>query len=1127
MNRCIPPDQFHRLLDEQMNAAERQTLEAHVDGCALCQEALARLLEETEGNAPGLKWRCLRPSESASTLDVPNGFLQRLKLHLAQTTGAVPELRKGGNGITTAEILFPDPPTLPGSIGGLESYHILAELGRGAFGFVFKAHDEKLDCPVAIKVLKPELAASVSDRSRFEAEARKAAAVRHDHVVAIHRVGSNPGFALPYFVMEYIDGEPLSERLRRQGVLPPREAAEITRQVALGLAAAHERGLVHRDIKPSNILMEKSSGRARITDFGLARTVDVRSEKFTQSGGMAGTPPYMSPEQITAPQQIDHRSDIYSLGVVLYELLNGEPPFRGQTHLVLQQVVHDEPRSLRRLNDAIPRDLETICLCCLQKDPAKRYASAGAFAEDLRRFLAGEPIQARPVRAWERAVKWSKRRPVIAGLLASVVGVTALGFGLVTWQWRRAESAGEQLAAKATELAETARELEIKNYVRTIALAESELKRRVGSRADELLDQCPERLRGWEWHYLKRLPFAHFPTLEHDPFVTGVAFSADGMQLAVGDLAGNVTVWDAQTGQKRCTLTGRAQAVAAVPGGYGALVRSLVFSPDGKYLAAGGHSNLVTWWNLSTGQLLPSFSGHTSWVVGLVFSPDGRRLVSTSRDRTVRVWDVTSRHEVLKFDEHAHALAHGGLAFCADGRRVTSVGCDGLVKVWDATSGETACTFHGDVQSVSFASFSRDGRHVALGSDEGTVKIFQTEPWKEVRTLAAHATRVVRLALSPDGRRLASTGEDRVVKVWDVTTGHEALLLDVHSKRINGLAFSPDGHRLASGSADGTVKVSDGTPWVDSESGATTTWTAHEHKVVEVAFSPDSQRLVSAGWDKTVKIWDLNSGEREMSAPRLALSVHGFTAVLTGVAVSRDGRLFAAASMDGTVKICAVSTGQDICTLDGKAGPVHAVAFSPITNAVVSAHDDGTVKIWNVERGGTGPLSFQAHSDAVLGVAYSPDGLLLASAGGTGQDAVAVWEAATGKAIRKLNPSRSIKWSVAFSPNGRYLACAAGPECPVLDVATGREVHQHPIQPVDNAYRAAFSRDGRRLATACDGQTVRLWDVATGQELTALRVSGGELWGVSFSPDGRYLASCSGYKGKGTIQIWEARIWDK
>jgi serine/threonine protein kinase len=373
----------------------------------------------------------------------------------------------------------------------LESYHIIAQLGRGAFGLVFKAYDEKLDCSVALKVLKPELAASAKERTRFEGEARKAAAVRHDHVVTIHRVGSTPGFALPYFVMEYIDGEALSNRLERQGALTSREAAEIGRQVALGLAAAHARGQVHRDIKPSNILLDKCSGRAKITDFGLARTLEVRTEKLTQSGGIVGTPPYMSPEQIVAPQRIDHKSDVYSLGVVLYEMLTGEPPFRGLTHLVLGQVVHEEPRSLRRLNDTIPRDLETICLHCLQKEAGKRYASASALAEDLRRFLTGEPIQARPTRPWERAAKWAKRRPAIACLAAAVVLLGALGFGLVTWQWR------------ATVAAQRGSEQNL--YFNCIALAKSELLLENWGRAAEILDQCDQRWRGWEHDYLRRL----------------------------------------------------------------------------------------------------------------------------------------------------------------------------------------------------------------------------------------------------------------------------------------------------------------------------------------------------------------------------------------------------------------------------------------------------------------------------------------------------------------------------------------------------------------------------------------------------------------------------------------------
>jgi hypothetical protein len=302
-------------------------------------------------------------------------------------------------------------------------------------------------------------------------------------------------------------------------------------------------------------------------DFGLVRVTSLPAGT-TQEGSLLGTPEYMNPEQVRAPERIDTRSDIYSLGVTLYETLTGEVPFPGTPHHVLQQLLDEEPRSPRRLNGAIPRDLEIICLKCLQKDPGKRYPDAPALAEDLRRFLAGESIQARPVAAWERGVKWARRRPAIAALLAMVILVTAGGFAGVTWQWRKTEAARS--------------DLETSLYFNRIALAAQEMSANQVGRAEELLDKCPTHLRGWEWHYLKRLRYGGLDPLQHTFVARGVTFSPDGQHVAAGADDGTVKIWDATTQKVLRTLQGHTGRV-----------KCLAYSPDGQHLATASTDGVI------------------------------------------------------------------------------------------------------------------------------------------------------------------------------------------------------------------------------------------------------------------------------------------------------------------------------------------------------------------------------------------------------------------------------------------------------------------------------------------------------------------------------------------------------
>jgi serine/threonine protein kinase len=403
---CPADGQLAQLVADQVQGLQRAELESHLEACSSCQQKVSTLCDSTES----MDWRnvLLRPKAAA---DPRPEFLERLKCQSPFVQRAIE---------------FPGPPSDAAPLGSLESYDILAELGHGGMGAVYLARDTHLGHRVALKVLLPELAASPIERERFKREGHAAAAVKHDHIVTVHRADTAPDFPLPYLVMEYIEGGSLRTRLERQRPLPPREAAAIVRQISLGLSAAHQKGLVHRDVKPANVLLESETGRAKITDFGLARTVDAGADHLTQHGGAVGTPAYMSPEHILHPQQVDGRSDIYSLGTVLYELLTGERTFAGTTPMILSQTVHEEPRPPRRLNDRVPRDLETICLKCLRKDPADRYATAGDLADDLDRFLDGCPITARPVGRRERWVMWCRRNPWTAGLVSSIAALLVL-----------------------------------------------------------------------------------------------------------------------------------------------------------------------------------------------------------------------------------------------------------------------------------------------------------------------------------------------------------------------------------------------------------------------------------------------------------------------------------------------------------------------------------------------------------------------------------------------------------------------------------------------------------------------------------------------------------------------------
>jgi WD40 repeat protein/tRNA A-37 threonylcarbamoyl transferase component Bud32 len=1022
-----------------------------------------------------------------------------------------------------AAVAMPAPEAkLPRVVG---KYQLVEVLGQGSFGTVYRARDVELARVVAVKVPRTSAFTSAEQRQRFVNEARSTARLTHPAIVPVYDIAHDG--ELPYIVRDYIDGRTLHQLMSEQR-LGFREAAELVAQVADALAYAHERDVIHRDVNPRNILLD-AAGRPHVTDFGLAR----RDEStLTLEGEILGTPAYMAPEQAAgAHGQADGRSDLYSLGVVLYELLTGELPFRGNVRMLLYQVLHDEPRPPRRLDDRVPRDLETICLKAMAKAPARRYATAADLAADLRRYLDGKPIQARPVRAAERLWCWCRRNPLLAASLACIALSLLAGTGVASYfaavadaRDREARLEQQRSAVFEANAKEMGHLRGIADEQRAEANKQRALVRRylhfsrinmahhawqeghVG-RMDELLSvesprdakQADER--GFEWHYLWRLRHGNQLTLRgHAYMVRCVAFSPDGERLAsVSGLMrpdpGAIKFWNVRTGQLQSTLDL----------GWREDPMSVAFSPDGTRVAGGLGVGIVRLWDAKTNRELLSVSGPSTHVRRVSFSPDGRRIAGAFLDGTVQIWDAETGLKL--FTVRGRAGDNRGLAFSPDGRRLAAPGEDRTIRLWDAGTGRELAVLRGHAGDVHGVAFCSDGRRLASASQDLTVRVWDADTSQQVAVLQGHTRDVHAAAFSPDGKLLASGSADRTIKVWDAATGKLLFTLKGHTAEVDDLAFSPDGKQLASGSSDKTVKIWDVAP---QQEALVLEWP--KQIVQSVTFSPDGKRLAGGSEDGTIKMWDALGG-----VELCAIKAH--SRQVRWVAFSPDGRRLASAADDHTIKVWGAATGARHLTLEGHIDEVRGVAFSPDGKCLASSSKDGTVRLWNAETGEE-LLTLLARvsktrGDLVRCVAFSPDGQRLACA--CDDCTATVWRVRDGQELLKLKHDDWVT-SVTFSPDGRTLACAARNWLIKLWDAASGDVKLTLKGHTDYVRAVAFSPDGQRLASGSYDKTVKIWDPITGQETLTLKGHDRSVTSVVFSPDGRRLASAS---GDGTIRIWD------
>jgi WD40 repeat protein len=974
----------------------------------------------------------------------------------------------------------------------LGDYELTAKLAQGGMGVVYKARQISLNRIVALKTIKAGAFASDRELRLFQSEAEAIAALDHPGIVPIFEIGEHHG--VRFYSMMLIEGQNLHEcRERFHG--KPRTIAHLVAQIAQAVHHAHLRGVLHRDLKPANILVD-GQNQPHVVDWGLAKRLEIDGE-LASTTSVAGTPCYMAPEQAQGLRHaITTATDVYGLGTILYALLTRRPPFHAGTTLqTLRQVIEQEPRRPRAIDPKIDADLETICLKCLEKDPKKRFSTALELAEDLERWLHGEPINARPASRVERVTKYVRRRPAISGLIVLVHVVGLLGLAGILWQW------GAALAARDEALRSEDGALR-QAYVAKMNLASRDWSDANIGHVRQLLDSTAPRpgkvdLRGFEWYYLNRLNSLDTLTLTgHNAVVWDVACSPDGTRLAScaeGDRA--VRIWDAASGQL-------IRALADLPN----IPYCLAFHPAGMQLAASyraeGVSKIIVW-DLATGQPLRTLNEQSKPISGVAYSPDGKLLAASSDDGTVRILNSPSGQNLKSF--LAHPDGARAVKFSPDGQSIVC-GTHRGASLWDVASGKEIRRFEGHSQQVTDVAYSPDGKRLASIARDKTVRLWDIATGRNLWVVPAHPTGGLGIAFSGDGTRLASVGFDQMVKLWDAADGREVRTLRGHAGAIYQVRFLPDGKRLVTASQDGTVKLWDADTDQESQ-----TLQGHTATILSAQFSPDGTYIASAGQDRLVKFWDL-------ATRKVIAELPGHTADVNRVRFSPDGRHLASASDDRVVKVWNVATRQVIHSLEGHSDSIFGLAYRHDGHMLATASKDLTIKLWDPDRGAL-LRTLRGHFGRVWDVAFSPDGKSLASAGD--DHTVRFWDAATGKETRKIEEQGLRVTTVAFNPDGTQLA--AGGFDPVIkqwDVTTGRliqDISGH-LQGIESL---TFSPDGTRLVSAGHDQSIRIWDVTLGQELLALKGHTGIIAAVAFSPDGKRLVSAGEDRA---IKLWDTVI---
>lgn len=951
----------------------------------------------------------------------------------------------------------------------IANFSLVRLLGQGGFGAVWLAEDRSLGRQVALKLPK-----ATGKDAKLLHEAQTAARLKHPNIVSIYEVGVDEGQV--FIASEFVDGEDLRDELAK-GRLEVSRAVSIIATLARAVDHAHKQGVVHRDLKPANIILN-SGGDPYITDFGIAKHL-AEDETISTDGEVVGTISYMSPEQARgSTRETDSRSDIYALGVMLFEMLTEYRPFRGNARAVIHQKLYDDAPSPRKLVPTLARDLETICLKCLEREASKRYQTALELAEELERFQNNVPIKARPISRFEKTWRWCRRQPAVAALLVGLFLSLSCGLIGTSYFWR--QSARSEAKTRES-LYRTHMNLAGKLWQAGDVAGLKQTLENYDDRADE------GDLRSFEWRYFSHLAEPFLQTVNHGEVVTDVAASHDGQLFASTGNDRVIRVWNSASGQVVRTLEPR----AGRPG-------TIAFSPVDDRVASAHSDGRVRLWNpLQHERTIREFE-HGPGLTHAVFSIDGRSLVSAGSNGRALLWKVASGDQIADLSQPKRAIRD--VRFSPDDRLIAIASQGGSIVILDRES-------HADLQSIAAGGevfsieFVDNGETLVAGNYGGTNRYYSVASGELIRTAQVDSGVVGDLAYLPTIDLLAAVTTAHRLHLFDAA-GNSVKSLATHALTHGMLARSSDGSSLVVGSGDGSVKLLRAASlqrpdvfWQD----------AH---VRDLEFLAGGQQIAACSGDGSVCLWDVESGEKTEL-------VSATDREMLALAGQSGGSLLAASGMMREIHILNTKSPTDSTTISLPYSGFSSLSFSGDDALLAAGSRSGELRVYESGEWDEPIFEMTDPDVQVVDVKFAPNEHKLAVAYSNRRIKLITLSAGEPSQVSIELESAPLSMSFCGTPDVLAIGTQSG-ELHFIDGATLESIRVIKAHSSRINALAGFS-SGDRLVSGGRDRELRIWDTNSGDLVATLAGHGRQVFAIAVSQDGGTIVS--GGLG-GDVRIW-------